>query len=413
MLSGFIVIIIVTSIDFGGYSNVFDKAVNGNRFPSQFEFDPRYRHTFWTVFIGNCTGAEMASFVCQQYKVQRYLSCKSLKEAQKCIFYSIPVTCGISIMALLTGLCAYAYFEECDPWKNGWIQERDQIIPYLSLYMFGTVAPGVAGIYMSAVFGASLSTCSSSINSCAVVIIQDLLKPFLKIKPSVIPWLSKVIMLIIGAAIIGFAYLAKNFEGILEACQSINGCVSGPTLGLFTLGIFFPFVSELPAIIGLISGLAISIWVYVGSNIFPPGSNWTRQQSLNISSCTNSIMENKMNEVDHQTYSLLNEIKASEDDSTGIYGLYHMSYAYLGTIGMTTTLTIGILLAFIVNGVSNGDIFISSKTAPEGTTWFNKFSEKHFSNKNSSQISPEVYDTTHDENTNQINNEKRPSETDL
>ena len=73
--------------------------------------------------------------------------------------------------------------EECDPWKNGWIQERDQIIPYLSLYMFGTVAPGVAGIYMSAVFGASLSTCSSSINSCAVVIIQDLLKPFLKVSP--------------------------------------------------------------------------------------------------------------------------------------------------------------------------------------------------------------------------------------
>ena len=189
-------------------------------------------------------------------------------------------------------------------------------------------------------------------------------------------------MLIIGAAIIGFAYLAKNFEGILEACQSINGCVSGPTLGLFTLGIFFPFVSELSAIIGLICGLAISIWVYVGSNVFPPGPNWTRQQSLNISSCTDSSVHNTMEEVD-QTYSLLNEIKASEEDSTGIYGLYHMSYAYLGTIGMTTTLTVGIILgikvssivtcnfvfanenvetkaAFIVNGISNGDIFLSS-----------------------------------------------------
>ena len=38
----------------------------------------------------------MATFVCQQYKVQRYLSCKSLKEAQKCIFYAIPVTATIT-----------------------------------------------------------------------------------------------------------------------------------------------------------------------------------------------------------------------------------------------------------------------------------------------------------------------------
>ena len=70
--SGFIVIIIVTSIDFGGYGNIFNMAVNGNRFPSQFEFDPRYRHTFWTVFIGNCTGAEMASFVCQEFFITRF-----------------------------------------------------------------------------------------------------------------------------------------------------------------------------------------------------------------------------------------------------------------------------------------------------------------------------------------------------
>jgi len=40
----------------------------------------------------------MATFVCQQYKVQRYLSCKSLKEAQKCIFYAIPVTATITGM---------------------------------------------------------------------------------------------------------------------------------------------------------------------------------------------------------------------------------------------------------------------------------------------------------------------------
>ena len=68
MLSGFLVIVIVAAIDFEGFGNVFRIAYEGGRLPKQYEFDPRYRHTFWTVLIGNCTGAEMASFVCQQYK---------------------------------------------------------------------------------------------------------------------------------------------------------------------------------------------------------------------------------------------------------------------------------------------------------------------------------------------------------
>ena len=49
-------------------------------------------------------------------------------------------------MAMLTGWCAYAYFENCDPIQNEWIGARDQIIPYLSLYMFAAIAPGVARV---------------------------------------------------------------------------------------------------------------------------------------------------------------------------------------------------------------------------------------------------------------------------
>lgn len=59
-------------------------------------------------------------------------------------------------------------------------------------------------------------TTSSSINSCSVVIIEDILKPFFKIKKTAISVLSKVIMLLVGAAILGFAYLSKNFDGIIQ-----------------------------------------------------------------------------------------------------------------------------------------------------------------------------------------------------
>ena len=49
------------------------------------------------------------------------------------------------------------------------MKDIDQIVPYLSVYLFAERYPGVAGIYMSAVFGASLSTISSGLNSQSTV----------------------------------------------------------------------------------------------------------------------------------------------------------------------------------------------------------------------------------------------------
>lgn len=133
--------------------------------------------------------------------------------------------------------------------------------------MFSTVAPGLAGLYMSAVFGATLSTTSSSINSCSVVIIEDLIKPLIKIKPGAISFLSKFYMVLVGLAIIGFAYLSKNFEGILEAYQLINGTVGGPTVGFFTIGVFMPWISEFPALTGLLTGLTSTAFIFSKSRV--------------------------------------------------------------------------------------------------------------------------------------------------
>ena len=54
-------------------------------------------------------------------------------------------------------------------------------------------------------------------------------------------------------------------------CPLNVSTINGPTIGFYTIGIFIPFVSELPAMMGLICGLSVSIWVFFGSNKFPAG----------------------------------------------------------------------------------------------------------------------------------------------
>ena len=65
--------------------------------------------------------------------------------------------------------------------------------------------------------------------------------------------------------------------------------VGGPTIAFFTIGIYFPFISEIPALVGLVCGLLVSGWVFIGSNQFPPGPNWTRPLYMNTTACADDI----------------------------------------------------------------------------------------------------------------------------
>ena len=72
MLSGFVGILVIAGQDFDGFSNVMEIAKNNNRLFTDnddlFNPDPRIRHTFWTVLVGQTTGATITSWCCRQDK---------------------------------------------------------------------------------------------------------------------------------------------------------------------------------------------------------------------------------------------------------------------------------------------------------------------------------------------------------
>ena len=53
----------------------------------------------------------------------------------KDIFNFNPNTgfCETPMLAMFTGMVAYAYFQECNPFSAGWISKTDQTIPYLAV----------------------------------------------------------------------------------------------------------------------------------------------------------------------------------------------------------------------------------------------------------------------------------------
>jgi len=92
------------------------------------------------------------------------------------------------------------------------------------------------------------------------------IQPFLKENPSAltVTLLNKVLACTYGLVCIGLAFLASQFRGILQASLTVFGIVGGPLLGLFTLGMMFPFVSETAAVPSFIFSIAFGIWIGFG-----------------------------------------------------------------------------------------------------------------------------------------------------
>ena len=88
MLSGFIAIIVKGSIDHGGFSNISDAYREGGRNVwAEFQGDPRYRLTVWSILIGGILGGSGSVYCCSQSFIQRMLACKN----QKNVTYNYPL----------------------------------------------------------------------------------------------------------------------------------------------------------------------------------------------------------------------------------------------------------------------------------------------------------------------------------
>jgi sodium-coupled monocarboxylate transporter 8/12 len=124
---------------------------------------------------------------------------------------------SLSILTCFSGLVIYYFYHTCDPLKSGRITVRDQNMPLYVVDAIGHI-PGLAGLFVSGIFAAGLSSISSSLNALAAITVEDYFKPaYLAIKkkqyspsPTKSALISKFVAAIYGCITIGLAFLAQN-----------------------------------------------------------------------------------------------------------------------------------------------------------------------------------------------------------
>uniref|UniRef100_A0A671U5V5 Sodium-dependent multivitamin transporter n=1 Tax=Sparus aurata TaxID=8175 RepID=A0A671U5V5_SPAAU len=265
MFAGQTAVIVVGASQAGGMGEVWRKAVNGSRIAGlDLNPDPLERHTFWTLGVGGVF-LMLALYGVNQAQVQRYLSSRTEKDAIMSCYVVFPCQQIVLCLGCLMGLVMFARYGEDSPLDKGYVQTNDQMVLYFVMDVFRDL-PGLPGLFVACLFSGALSTISSAFNSLATVTMEDLIRPYFpNMTEAKATLLSKGLALVYGLVCLAMAYIASRMGSVLQAAFSIFGMVGGPLLGVFCLGMFFPWANPTGAVVGLVAGLAMAFWIGIGS----------------------------------------------------------------------------------------------------------------------------------------------------
>lgn len=341
-------IIVYAGIKAGGLGDIWRVAEEGNRLEFlNFNPDPTVRHTWFSLIIGGGF-TYLSLYAVNQTQVQRLLTVKSLKKSQKALWLNWPILSLLSFSTSFSGLAMYYYYSKCDPLLEGRISSRDQLMP---IFVVDTMhnLPGMAGLFVSGIFSASLSTVSAALNSLAAVTLEDYVKPlYMKVKKQPLPEShsavpTKIMACLYGFLCIGIAFLAQSLGGVLQASLTIFGVVGGPLFGLFTLGMFCTTANQRGAITGLAVGLMFSIWIGFGQPK-PP----VKMLTFSTEGCANNATR-FMEALTATTPAPVSVMSLDKTDDSDYFYLYRLSYMWYCVLGFLVTLLVGFLVSNLLN----------------------------------------------------------------
>jgi len=261
-----IILVAVTKVP-GGWSQVIELGQQGGRLNLSVSPDPTVRLTLWGLLIG-AAFMHLVQMATDQVSVQRYLSARSLKEAQRGLWLKLWFVIPVSGVFYGTGLVLYAFYQvNGDPLAAGKITKADQILPY---FVVNELPMGLPGLFIAAIYAASMSTISSGINSLTSASLVDFYQRLWR-RPDLSEQnqlrIARVLSLGYGALVIVLAFLVQRLGTLLEATNKVIGLIGGPLIGLFLLGILFRRATSRGALVGWIGGLVITLWVCFGTRI--------------------------------------------------------------------------------------------------------------------------------------------------
>jgi len=195
-----------------------------------FDWDWKSKTNFFKQFIAGL-GIVLAMNGLDQNMMQKNLTCKTQKEAQKNVFWFSFAFIIANLLFLSLGVLLYFYATQ----KGIQLPARtDDLFPTLAIHYFGTFA-GI--LFLLGILSAAYSSADSALTALTTSFCID----FLNIKADAPNEKKTRFMVHIGFSFLLFLVIiffrAVSNESVVMAVFKVAGYTYGPLLGLFTFGI--------------------------------------------------------------------------------------------------------------------------------------------------------------------------------
>lgn len=132
----------------------------------------------------------------------------------------------------------------------------------------------------------------------------------------------------------------------MQVAISFNGMVGGVTLGLFTLGMFFPWANSRGALVGSFVAVVLITTMCIGQQIAIASDALVvnpKNTSIDQCPCINNT----------QNYSV---VITNNDPPSEVFYLFRISYIWFSALGMLTTIIVGLIVSLVTTPENPGNI---------------------------------------------------------
>jgi SSS family solute:Na+ symporter len=202
-----------------------------------------------SVIIGGLWVANLYYWGCNQYIIQRALSAKSLKEAQKGIEFAAILKLLIPFIVVIPGIAVAAMGVQLD--------KADEAYPWL---LRNIVPDGIRGLTFAALTAAIVSSLASMMNSISTIFTMDIYRPMVKNKISEqrLVKTGKTVSFVALLIAVVIAPLLTNLDQAFQYIQEFTGFISPGALAIFLAGFFYRKATANGALLAAAGSFAFS-----------------------------------------------------------------------------------------------------------------------------------------------------------
>jgi len=198
-----------------------------------------------------------------QLAIQRYLATRDVQTARRVFLVTGIANVVVAACLALLGFALLGFFranpQYLEEAKLIMAKDGDKIFPH---YISHFLPMGIAGLVISGLLAAAMSSLSAGINSSCSVISADFFDRFGKSK---IPEARRVRRTRIISAISGLLtvllsmMMGKVTGNIMEVTVRTNHIFVAPLFGLFFMALFVPFARPFGTAVGALAGCAVAV----------------------------------------------------------------------------------------------------------------------------------------------------------